>query len=81
MGMRRLSIIYKESGSQPIYNEDETVSVVFNGETYNYRELREKLATAGHPFEAQNKLKSEIRPVFFYNYRLDLWHEGAVCYK
>lgn len=51
MGMRRLSIIDRETGSQPIFNEDETVAVVFNGEIYNYRELREELTSAGHTFE------------------------------
>jgi asparagine synthase (glutamine-hydrolysing) len=51
MGMRRLSIIDREGGSQPIFNEDDTVVVVFNGEIYNYRELRGKLTAAGHSFE------------------------------
>lgn len=50
MAMRRLSIIDQEGGSQPIYNENETVAVMFNGEIYNYRELREILAAAGHVF-------------------------------
>jgi len=43
MGMRRLSIIDLEGGDQPIWNEDETVAVCFNGEIYNYLELREDL--------------------------------------
>jgi asparagine synthase (glutamine-hydrolysing) len=52
MGMRRLSIIDLEGGSQPIWNEDRSVGVVFNGEIYNYRELRGALA--GHQFRTQS---------------------------
>jgi asparagine synthase (glutamine-hydrolysing) len=53
LGMRRLSIIDLEGGSQPIWNEDETVGVVFNGEIYNYVELRRELAAGGHDFRTQ----------------------------
>jgi asparagine synthase (glutamine-hydrolysing) len=48
LGMRRLSIIDVHAGRQPIHNEDKTVWVVFNGEIYNYRELRQDLAKRGH---------------------------------
>lgn len=47
---RRLSIIDLEGGAQPIYNEDSSLVIVFNGEIYNYRELREELLAAGHVF-------------------------------
>ena len=50
MGMRRLSIIDLKSGQQPIHNQDRTAWIVFNGEIYNYRELREKLEKLGHTF-------------------------------
>jgi len=50
MGMRRLSIIDLQTGDQPLANEDGTVWVVFNGEIYNYRELRGELAARGHRF-------------------------------
>jgi asparagine synthase (glutamine-hydrolysing) len=50
IGMRRLSIIDLDTGSQPIANEDGTVWVVFNGEIYNYRELRAELEQRGHRF-------------------------------
>jgi len=53
-GMRRLSIIDLEGGAQPIWNEDHTIGVVFNGEIYNYRELRRDLIAAGHTFRTQS---------------------------
>lgn len=54
MGMRRLSIIDVSGGQQPICNEDGTVTVVFNGEIYNHRELRARLERAGHRFSTRS---------------------------
>jgi asparagine synthase (glutamine-hydrolysing) len=48
LGMRRLSIIDLSGGHQPIYNEDRSVTVVFNGEIYNFLELRKELENRGH---------------------------------
>lgn len=50
LGMRRLKIIDLSSGSQPIFNEDKSVVVVFNGEIYNFQELRKRLERSGHKF-------------------------------
>lgn len=50
MGFRRLSIIDLEAGHQPIYNEDKTLVLTFNGEIYNYKSLREELLAEGHKF-------------------------------
>lgn len=50
LGMRRLSIIDLHSGRQPVRNEDGTVRVVFNGEIYNFQELRQRLESRGHVF-------------------------------
>lgn len=53
MGMRRLSIIDLDGGHQPICNEDGSLWVVFNGEIYNYVELRSELRDRGHVFKTQ----------------------------
>jgi len=50
LGHRRLSIIDLSTGDQPIYNEDRTKAIVFNGEIYNFRELRADLEARGHRF-------------------------------
>ena len=50
MGQRRLSIIDLEGGDQPIYNEDRSLAICYNGEIYNYVELREELEEKGHRF-------------------------------
>ena len=50
LGMQRLSIIDVEGGNQPIFNEDRTVRTVYNGEIYNFRELRAELEGLGHHF-------------------------------
>jgi asparagine synthase (glutamine-hydrolysing) len=50
LGMRRLSIIDLTGGHQPIFNEDSSILIVFNGEIYNYMELRENLRERGHHF-------------------------------
>lgn len=54
MGMRRLSIIDLSSGKQPIYSEDKETVIVFNGEIYNYRTLRNELENDGVTFATQS---------------------------
>lgn len=54
IGHRRLSIIDLEGGHQPIWNEDATKAIVFNGEIYNYRELSNELTTRGHRFASHS---------------------------
>ena len=54
LGMARLSIIDLSGGKQPIYNEDKTICVVFNGEVFNYIELRDFLKAKGHTFYTQS---------------------------
>lgn len=50
LGFRRLSIIDLDHGSQPMFNEDKNIAIVFNGEIYNHKELREELIEKGHIF-------------------------------
>ncbi|WP_125589996.1 asparagine synthase (glutamine-hydrolyzing) [Companilactobacillus jidongensis] len=50
LGFRRLSIIDIQSGMQPIYNEDRSKAIIFNGEIYNYQDVRKDLLKAGHVF-------------------------------
>ncbi len=54
MGVRRLSVIDLKSGDQPIHNEDSSLWIVFNGEIYNYKRLRETAIAAGHRFYTQS---------------------------
>ncbi|MGH8605202.1 MAG: asparagine synthetase B, partial [Gammaproteobacteria bacterium] len=54
LGHRRLSIIDLSSGQQPLYNEDGSVVVVFNGEIYNFQELAQELASQGHSFRTHS---------------------------
>lgn len=51
LGFRRLSIIDLHGGDQPIFNEDNTLVLVFNGEIYNFKQLREDLINKGHVFK------------------------------
>jgi asparagine synthase (glutamine-hydrolysing) len=54
VGMRRLSIIDLEGGGQPIFNEDESLAILSNGEIYNYIELRDELKGRGHRFRTRS---------------------------
>ncbi len=60
IGMRRLSIIDLSTGHQPISNEDGTVWIVFNGEIYDYRALREELILKGHRFRTQSDTETIV---------------------
>ncbi len=60
LGMRRLSIIDLAGGHQPIFNEDESVLVVFNGEIYNYLELKEELRARGHHFRTNSDTETIV---------------------
>ena len=72
LGFRRLSIIDLSSvGDQPLYNEDRSLVLVFNGEIYNYQELREELAAAGHVFVSNTDSETLV-------HGFEEWGEGLV---
>lgn len=60
IGMTRLSIVDRAGGHQPIYNEDESLLIVLNGEIYNYQELREELIAKGHLFRTKTDTESVL---------------------
>jgi asparagine synthase (glutamine-hydrolysing) len=60
LAMRRLAIIDLKSGQQPIHNADRTAWIVFNGEIYNYRELRKQLESLGHRFYTDSDTEAII---------------------
>lgn len=60
LGMRRLSIIDLAGGHQPISNEDDAVTIVFNGEIYNYRKLQKELQARGHQFRTNSDTETIV---------------------
>src|SRR6266851_3137720 len=60
LGMRRLAIIDVAGGDQPIYNEDKTVCIVFNGEIYNFLDLRQELESRGHHFATHSDTEAVV---------------------
>src|SRR5581483_4831723 len=60
LGMRRLSIIDLAGGHQPIFNEDRSVWIVFNGEIYNFPELRPELESKGHRFATHSDTETIV---------------------
>ena len=60
LGMRRLSIVDLATGHQPISNEDGSIWIVFNGEIYNHRSLRDDLISRGHRYRSQSDTETIV---------------------
>ena len=68
LGNRRLSIIDLKGGSQPIYNEDKSIVVVYNGEIYNFKDVREDLEKKGHRFSTNTDTEVLVHGYEEYGY-------------
>ncbi len=72
LGSQRLAIIDLRSGDQPIYNEDRSITLVYNGEVYNYAELRRQLQSRGHKLQSQTD--SEVIVHLYEEHGADVVH-------
>ncbi len=71
LGHRRLAIIDRAGGEQPMANEDQSAWIVFNGEVYNHRELRRELESHGHRFRTQSDTEAIV-------HAYEQWGDGCV---
>lgn len=80
LGMRRLSIIDLEGGNQPIWNEDHTKMIIFNGEIYNYKTVKQDLINLGHHFSTNSDTETVLHG--FEEYGMDILDkiEGMFCF-
>ena len=80
IGMRRLSIIDLTTGHQPIGNEDGSVWIVFNGEIYNYQDLRAELETKGHKFRTNSDTEAIVHAYEEYGEDCPVKLNGMFCF-
>ena len=81
MGMQRLSIIDLVSGNQPMYSVDKSMVIIFNGEIYNYKELRHRLVAGGENFETKSDTEVILKLYSKYGYKSFSMLDGmyAIC--
>ncbi|AMN47450.1 asparagine synthase [Steroidobacter denitrificans] len=80
LAMRRLAIIDLGGGQQPIFNEDKSACVVFNGEIYNYREVRRQLQAKGHRFSTDSDTEVIVHLYDEYGADLPRYLEGMFAF-
>lgn len=73
LGVDRLKIIDLKTGNQPIHNENQSIWIVFNGEIYNYQELRKELESRGHDFYTESDTESVV-------HAYEEWHDDCVSH-
>ncbi|MBU2568328.1 MAG: asparagine synthase (glutamine-hydrolyzing), partial [Elusimicrobia bacterium] len=79
-GMRRLSIIDLQTGNQPIFNEDKSISVILNGEIYNFQELREELEKKNHKFHTKSDTETIVHLYEEYGHNCVLHMRGMFAF-
>jgi asparagine synthase (glutamine-hydrolysing) len=77
LGHRRLSIIDLKTGDQPMFSEDRSIVIIFNGEIYNYIELREELKALGHQFRTNSDTEVIIKA--YQQWGLDCQISSMAC--
>ncbi|MCA9469045.1 MAG: asparagine synthase (glutamine-hydrolyzing) [Nitrospira sp.] len=80
LGHRRLKIIDLEAGAQPMFNEDGTIVVVYNGEIYNFLELREDLLSKGHCFQTRCDTEVIVHAYEEYGIHCPRWFNGMFAF-
>ncbi|MCJ7805564.1 asparagine synthase (glutamine-hydrolyzing) [Patescibacteria group bacterium] len=80
LGVRRLSIIDLVTGDQPIKNEDESLTVIYNGEIYNYRELVQELKRDGHEFKTESDTEVLLHLYEKYGYNMAKYLNGMFAF-